>query len=157
VLFVIAVYHALKQGDRFISQGTGIEVNQQEDGEYKAHDDMQDIVKQESANIEYGAGYFLRKHECNSGDNQQGHTKIHGKYIGYFLKRIEFLFLGDGEGMGITFKNSDGIELKLFPEFRPKVFSPLPVVHAISRKHIAKDKNPIVNGEDNSTYIMKHH
>lgn len=115
VLLVVAVYHAFEQGTRLISQGAGIEVNHKEDGEYKAHDDMEDIVKQESAYIEYGVGYFLRKHECNSGDNQQGHTKIHGKYIGYFLQGIELLLLGDGEGMRSTFKNPDGIEMKLFP------------------------------------------
>ena len=45
VLFVVTVYHTLKQGSRLLSKGTGIEVDHQEKGEYKTYDKVQGIIK----------------------------------------------------------------------------------------------------------------
>jgi hypothetical protein len=73
------------------------------------------------------------------------------------LKWIELLFLGDGERMRVTFKNSEGIELKLFPELGPEVFSPLRIKHAIIGNYIAYNKNTIINSQDNGAYIVDRH
>ena len=65
MLFVVAVYHALKKGSRLIPQSTGIEVNQQEDGQYKTRDEVQDIIKQECTDIKYGVADLLREQKSN--------------------------------------------------------------------------------------------
>jgi hypothetical protein len=145
VLLVISGYHTLKKCPGFISQGTGIKVDEQEYREYKANDNMQDIIKQQTADVKYRIGYFLREHKCNPGYNQDWHAQIHGHNIGYFLQGVKLLFLGDREWMGFTFKNAYGIEKKLFPEFGPKVFSPLSVIPAIACNHVTDDKNSIID------------
>jgi len=48
--------------------------------------------------------------------------------------------------MWFIFKNPDSIEMKLFPQFGPEVFSPIPVKHAIPGNEVTDDKNTIVNG-----------
>ncbi len=40
MLFVVTIDHALKQGSGFVTQGTRIEVDHQEDGKYKTNYDM---------------------------------------------------------------------------------------------------------------------
>ena len=115
VLLVVAVDHALEECSRLISQCTGIDVNHKEEGKHKTNDDMKDIIKQESADLKYGIGYFLRVHKPNPGYYDQWHTQIHDHYIGYFLQGIELLFFGNGEWMRATFKNPDGVEMKLLP------------------------------------------
>ncbi len=97
---------------------------------------MQYIIKHECIDIKYRLTDSFREHEPNPGNNQQRHSEIHGKYVRYFLQGIELLFLGDGERMRVTFKNSESIELKLFPELGPEVFSPLRIEHAVIRDNI---------------------
>jgi hypothetical protein len=157
VFFVVSVNHAFEQGPGLISQSTGIQVNQQENGQHKSNNHMQHIIKQESADIEYGVGYELRKHKRNPGNDQQRHAQIHGKYVGYLLQRIELLFFGDRKGMRAPFKNSNGIEMKLFPEFGPEVFPPLPVIGAIACKHVANNKYPEIKGQNDTTNIVDGH
>ena len=50
--------------------------------------------------------------------------------------------------MRFSFKNSEGIELKLFPELGPEVFSPFRIIHAIIRNNIANNKNTVINSQD---------
>lgn len=66
VLFVVAGYHTLKQGSWLIPQGTGIEVDQQEQREYKTYDKVQCIIKHQRTDIKYGIGDLLREHHCNA-------------------------------------------------------------------------------------------
>jgi len=157
VLLVVAVDHALEKRSRFISQGAGIKVDRQEYGQNKSNNHMQHIIKQKPADPKYGIGYFLREHECNPGNDQQGHPQVHGKNIGYFLEGIELLFFGDWKRMFFIFKNPYGVELKLFPEFRPKIFSPFPVIGAISGKHIANDKYTKIESQNDAANIVNGH
>ncbi len=157
MLFVVAVDHTLKQGAGLIAQGTGIEMNQEEHGKDKAYNDVKDIIKEKSADVKYGGGNLLRKHQSDSGNDQQRHAKIHGKYVGNLLKGIKLLLFGNGEGVGLTFKNSHSIKHKLFPEFGPEVLSPFPIKHSITGDHISNDKNTIIDGKYNGANVMNSH
>ena len=70
MLLVVAINHTLKQGAGFVTQGTRIEVDHQEDGKYKTNNNMQNIIKQKSADIKDGIGDSLRKHKSYSWNNQ---------------------------------------------------------------------------------------
>ena len=115
MFLMISADHTLEQRTRFITQGAGIQMDDQEHGQYKTHHNMQYIIEYESADIKYGSGNPFREHQCDSGDNNERHSQVHDKYIGHFLQGIEFLLLGDGEGMGLSLEYAHRIKHELLP------------------------------------------
>ena len=115
MLLVITVYHALEECSRLITQRAGVKMNKQEKGQHKTNHDVQHIIEYQPVDLKDRIGYVLWEHQAQAGNDEQGHAQVHSKYIGYFLKGIEFLFFGYGEGMWFVLKDANGIEATLLP------------------------------------------
>ena len=70
---MVSADHTFEQGTGFVPKGAGIKVNDQKHAQYKSHNDMQDIVKQQPGHLEYGGGNPFREHEADTRNDEQGH------------------------------------------------------------------------------------
>ena len=66
MFFVVAVNHTLEKCAWFIAQGTGIDVNYEENRKYKSYHDVERVIEQESADTKKIRGNPLREHQQNT-------------------------------------------------------------------------------------------
>jgi len=151
---MISIDHAFKEGRWFYTEGTDIDVYNEEEGKDEAHGNMDQIIDHQSAHIKDPVGHNLRKKESETGKDHQGHGHEHDQDIRDFLQGIEFIFFGDGERVFFPFKNTVGIETALQVKSFQKFFFLYFVIFPIGSEEVADEIKKVVEGKLKACHVV---
>jgi hypothetical protein len=138
----------------FHSDGAQVYVYNEENGEHKAGNDMNDDGKMKKMYPGQNIGNAVGIQQKPSCYYYQRQKDKHHKPIGDFLQRIEFLRFAGVKGMWFTFKESVDIEAGLLQQIGPKAGFKKIIKLKVACNNAGYDIVEIVKRKQNPTDIM---